>query len=342
MLTNPDNEQELFEWALTIVEDGRAIRRGHETLWWEQLCIYGGDLWASYNPHSLRLEEPDAPDHRVRLAINLANPIVRTEYAKILKNKPILDWQARSGDKSDLDSAEVADKVWGHYCEKKFALPRVRRDAVMWALTCCMGAIFVDYDESADGEVEVVVDPEGNPLFDPQEIEAAQAIYKENKKGTKKRSIPRGEFRVVPLGPMQWGWDFSVTDYTDAAWGFVTETFDVNYVWRRWGKEVTPGKKTTPNLLEKRVLEKVDLMHRSLSLFTAYSSAQDIDTLGMAPRSSSLTKSLSTQPPTPTAMGSCRFRPWDTSPCRVHATHCQWCHRSETQFSSSLRQSLRL
>jgi len=260
MLTKPSNQEELYDWALTLVEDGRAVRRGHETLWWEQLCIYGGDLWVNYNPHSMKLEEPDAPDHRVRLAINLTNPIVRTEYAKILKNKPILDWTARSGDKSDLDAAEVADKVWNNYMEKKFSLPKIRRDAVIWAITCCMGAIFADYDDSVDGEQEVIIGPDGSPIFDPQQIEQLQATIRAEGGRVKKQTIPMGDHRVRALGPMQWGWDFSTNDYTQAAFGWVSETYDVNTVYRRWGKEVTPGKKASPNLLEKRVLEKVDLV----------------------------------------------------------------------------------
>jgi hypothetical protein len=259
MLKKPDNETELFDWALCLIEDGRAVRRGHETLWWEQLCIYGGDLWVSFNPHSLKLEEPDAPDHRVRLAINLCNPIVRTEYAKILKNKPILDWTARSGDKSDLDSADTADKVWNNYVEEKFSLPKVRRDAVIWTLTCGMGCLFSDYDPSVDGEVEVIVGPDGSPIFDPQQIEAYQAEVRESGGRVKKQTIPKGDHRLVALGPMQWGWDFSTNDWSKAAFGWVSETYDVDVVYRRWGKEVTPSKKASPNFLEKRVLEKVDL-----------------------------------------------------------------------------------
>jgi hypothetical protein len=259
MLKKPDNEEALHQWANTIIEDARDLRRGHETAWWEQLCIYGGDLWVNYNPHSQRLEEPEAPDHRVRLGINLTNPIVRTEYAKILKNKPILDWSARSGDKTDLDAAETADKIWNSYVEKKFSMPKVRRDAVIWTLTAGLGAIFVDYDESIDGQVDVIVGPDGEPVFDPQMQEEVKQTYRDQKRGLKTRPIPQGEFRIVGLGPMQWGWDFSTNDYTEAQWGFVSETYDVNTVYRRWNKEVTPGKQVRPNLLERRVLEKVDL-----------------------------------------------------------------------------------
>jgi hypothetical protein len=259
MLKKPDNEEALHQWANQIIVDGRNVRRGHEAMWWEQLCIYGGDLWVNYNPHSKRLEEPEIPDHRVHLAINLCNPIVRTEYAKILKNRPILDWMARSGDKTDLDAAEVADKIWNNYVEPKFSMPKVRRDTVIWALTCGMGAIFTDYDDSADGQVDVVVGPDGEPVFDPQVQEQLKEFYKERHQAVKTRPVPQGEFRHVALGPMQWGWDFSTNDYTDASWGWVSETYDVETIARRWNKEVTPGKISKPNTLERRVLERVDL-----------------------------------------------------------------------------------
>jgi hypothetical protein len=260
MLKKPDNEEALHQWANTIIEDARDLRRGHETAWWEQLCIYGGDLWVNYNPHSLNvwksLRLPITESGWVSIS---ANPIVRTEYAKVLKNKPILDWSARSGDKSDLDAAETADKIWNSYVEKKFAMPKVRRDAVIWTLTCGLGAVFVDYDETADGQVDVVVGPDGEPIFDPAMLKSVQRYYKDKKKAAKTTSIPQGEFRVRALGPMQWGWDFATNDYTQAQWGFVSETYDVNEVYRRWNVEVNPTNYAKPNILERRVLEKVDL-----------------------------------------------------------------------------------
>lgn len=228
-------------------------------MWWEQLCIYAGDLWVEYNPHSKRLETVQAPEHRVRLPINLVSPIVRTEYAKLLKNKPIAECVARSADKADIDAAKMGDKILGHYAEKQFDLPSVRREAIMWALTCGLGAIFVDYDPTAVGEVEVLVTPGGDPIYEPAQIKAVQRYYRDKHRAPKTMTVPQGDVRVMALGPMQWGWDFSTTNPRKAQWCYVSETYDVGVVKRRWGVEVEPTDEVRPNLLEQRVLERVDL-----------------------------------------------------------------------------------
>jgi hypothetical protein len=170
----PESQEQLHDWARQVVDDARDRRRGHEMMWWEQLCIYAGDLWVEYNPHSKRLMEVPAPDHKVRLPINLVNPTVRTEYAKLLKNRPIAECVPRSGDKNDLDASKMGDKILNYYVEKQFDMPSVRREALIWALTCGLGAIFVDYDPNTMGEVEVLVGPDGAPIFDPEQIRAVQ------------------------------------------------------------------------------------------------------------------------------------------------------------------------
>jgi hypothetical protein len=207
----------------------------------------------------MRVEAQDAPEHRVRLSINLTQPIVRTEYAKLLKNRPITDCIARSPDKSDLDAARVGDKMLNRYAEKQFNMPKIRREAVMWALTCGLGAIFVDYDDTMLGEIDVLVDPGGNPIFDPQVIKAVQRQWKAKKKAPKTTKIPNGDLRPRALGPMQWGWDFSTSDPNQAQWQYVSETYDVCEVKRRWGVEVEVNDNVRPNVLEQRILERADL-----------------------------------------------------------------------------------
>lgn len=259
MLKKPENADALHDWARALVEDSRDLRRGHETKWWEQLCIYAGDLWVEFNPHSKMLEEAPKPDHRVQLAINLTSPIVRTEYAKLLKNRPIAECVARSADRTDLNAAKMGDKLLTSYCEKQFQMPKIRRGALMWTLVTGMGAIFVDYDQSMMGEVESIVDPSGNPIFDPAAIKAVQRHYRDKHRKPKTVPIPQGDLRIRALAPMQWGWDFSTNDPHEASWCYVSETYDVTEVKRRWGVEVVSSKEVRPNQLERRLLNKVDV-----------------------------------------------------------------------------------
>jgi hypothetical protein len=233
-------------------------------MWWEQLCIYAGDLWVEYNPHSKRLMEVPAPDHKVRLPINLVNPTVRTEYAKLLKNRPITECIARSDDKEDLDAAKMGDKILNYYAEKQFDLASVRREALIWALTCGLGAIFVDYDPSSMGEIEVMVGPDGSPVFDPQEIAQAQQFYRDKHRRKKTITIPQGDLRIRALGPMQWGWDFSTKNPRQAKWCYVTEIYDALDVEKRWNVQVEDHN-VEANLLEQRILQRADLTNFTIS-----------------------------------------------------------------------------
>jgi hypothetical protein len=275
MLKKPEDKESLLDWANDVVEDVKSSRRAHETKWWEQICVYSGDLWVEFNPHSRRLEEAAKPEHRVRLAINLASPVVRTEYAKLMKNRPVVDCVARSADKTDLEAAKVGDKLLNNYVEKQYQMPRVRRKALMWTLVTGLGAIFVDYDESAQGQVDVLMDPSGNPIFDPASIKAVQRQYRDKKRKPKTEAIPQGDLRIKPLGPMQWGWDLSTNDYEDAMWCYVAETYDVDQVYRRWGVEIDGGEKVTANPLEQRLINRVDLTN-VVAAETMNPTAQDL------------------------------------------------------------------
>lgn len=257
----PDSDNKsMHRWANSLVEDGRQRRQAHEAQWWENMATWAGDLWAEYDVANTRLVETRREHHKVRLPVNLAQPVVRTEYAKLVKNRPIIDVLSKSNDKRDLDAAEVGDKLLNNYCEHQFHMPKVRRRALHWVLICGLGGIFVDYDETLLGETDVFVDAEGNPLIDPDQIEAAQQYAREvSHRQPKKMVIPHGDLRIVPVSPFQVIWDFSKNYIEDAAWLIVSEVFDVDEVWRRWEVEVKPSKKALPGVMERRQLARFDL-----------------------------------------------------------------------------------
>lgn len=256
----PDKDNKtLHKWCKSLVEDGRQRRQPQEAQWWENLATWAGDLWAEFDVTNNRLVETRREHHKVRLPINLAQPVVRTEYAKLVKNRPIIDVLAKSNDKRDIDAAKVGDKLLNNYAERQFQLPRVRRRALHWVLICGSGGVFTDYDETLLGETEVLVDPEGNAIFDPATIKSVQRYYRDKHRKPKTMVIPHGDLRITAVSPFQMIWDFSKLYIEDASWCIISEVFDVDEVWRRWEVEVSPSSKAIPGVMERRQLARFDL-----------------------------------------------------------------------------------
>lgn len=251
--------KDVLEYAKHLLDDGLQRRRPLESQWWENIAAYNGDFWVEYDMVERKLVEPVKPDHRVRLPVNLVKAQVRTEYAKILKNRPIVDVLAKSDEREDLNSAEVGDKILGNYIEKDLHMPKARRRALQWVLLTGAGGIFVDYDPTALGDIEVQLGPDNQPIFDEQAIAAAQEFWREKKQAPKTKSLPQGELRTVGISPFQYIYDFSKTDFEDAWWCIVSEVFDTCEAYNRWGVELEPDKKATPGVIERRMLERWDL-----------------------------------------------------------------------------------
>jgi len=251
----------LHQWALTLLDDGQGRRNPLEGQWWENLATYLGDLWVEWDPHRRRLWEPQRkPDHRVRIPINLAKPAVRTELAKLTKNRPIVDVLAAGTDTKSLNSAEVGDKILNQYAERRFNLPKVRRHALQWTTICGTGAMFVDYDDTLEDPIEVY-EMNGKAIFDQRVIRAQEQQEKKGKRKGKmsKGSWKQGDLVVKALPPMGLIYDFSALHLEDAWWCIVTEVEDIELAERRWGVKPDADDDAEPGVLEKRLLQRFDV-----------------------------------------------------------------------------------
>lgn len=242
------NDQQILRWANSIVDDGEDRRQAWEGIWWENIATYLGDLWAEWDPHKNRLFETTPPaDHRVRLAVNLGQPIVRTEYAKLLKNRPISDVVARSDDPVDLDAAKVADDILNTYVEREFMMPRVRRRTIQWATICGGGGLFVDHDKTK------------GPVIPSSTMGSLVDEFKSQITGNQVSEKTDGELRIVPFSPFQLLYDFSKLDIYESSWCIIQETYTQAEVLRRWHKDVDGQDNATPGVIETRMLNKLDV-----------------------------------------------------------------------------------
>lgn len=262
MSDNPNTDEDtLFQWAKGLKQDGRQRRRAHAAQWWENIATYAGDLWSEFSVHDDILRDPiRTADHKVKLPINLAQPAVRSEYSKLLKNRPIVNALARSSDKEDLDNAEVGTNMLNYYGEERYHKARTRRRMLMWTLITGYAGMFVDWVPNALGEVDVIVDANGDPVFDPQQIAEIQQYASDvSHRPPPTKTIPQGDLRIIHLSPFQLIFDFSKLYIEEAAWCIVSEVHDVDYIFSRWGVEVEQETNALPDVMERRLIAKADL-----------------------------------------------------------------------------------
>ena len=258
------SDTDVHEWARALLEDGEVRRNALEGQWWENIATYIGDLWVEWDPHRRRLSEPiKKPRHRVRIPINLAQPIVRTEIAKLTKNRPITNVIPTGSDLKAINSAKVGDKMLNQYAERQFHLPKVRRQMLGWVTICGTGGIFVDFDETAEDPIDVY-EVNGKKVFDGRVIKAYNQRSKKKKQANKlkRTTIPKGQLVIKSCSPMQLIWDFSQIEPEDAQWMIISDVYDVEMVKKRWGKLPEGEADAEPGVIERRLLQQFDLTQK--------------------------------------------------------------------------------
>src|SRR5262252_8454683 len=87
-------------------------------------------------------------------------------------------------------------------------------------------------------------------------------------------AIPLGELRHAALSPFQLIFDFSKLDFNEAWWCIVTEVYDVDEIYKRWGVEVDGEKDSKPGILDQRTFERWDLSAKPVMAWSRGDSQQ--------------------------------------------------------------------
>lgn len=197
------NEQELVQAVEAARTRRLELRRGWETIWWNNIALIAGDHYATWNPTLSEFEDRDTTwdpnDRKPRLVINHALTVGRTELAKITKSRPIMEVVANSDSDMDIAATKVG-KAAIDGAEWTFKLQKKRKAAYWWMISTGIGAIFVGYDYMDDkaGSYRYLIDPMTNePTFN----EDRKAELKEM---ADKGEIPELKFEEYPLGEVEY------------------------------------------------------------------------------------------------------------------------------------------
>ena len=144
-------EKEILDYVEKILSQAKKERIPFERQWYLNLAFYSGKHYVQWinttNANYARLVEPAMPPWRVRHVVNKTRVIVRTELAKLLREKPRGYVIPETTDEEDIHAARAGDAIIEHlHRELKFG--RHMRRAMFWVSTCGTGFI-KDYYDSA-------------------------------------------------------------------------------------------------------------------------------------------------------------------------------------------------
>jgi hypothetical protein len=176
------------------------------------IAYYAGKQWLVYDENNKRLFEPPRDENEVRYTANRIQPIVRTEYAKITKNKPIMYVVPASSDKEDIKAARVGDKAV-EWLYSNLKLKDKNKKLALWGLVTHISFM--------------------KPFWNTQRGK----LLKSRKKNI---SVHEGDVDacIVPL--FECKWDPSANTWEDVKWFCHMKARDVDEIKDTYGKEVAP------------------------------------------------------------------------------------------------------
>lgn len=141
-LTGKD-EKKLLTLAKKNLTVSRQSRLQFERQWYMNMAFYFGRQWAQWTPSIngfSQLKTPAAPPWRVRLISNKIRPIIRTEHAKVIKERPQPFVIPRSEEEEDLYAAQAGEQIFEYHWQELNFNRQIRR-AMFWA--CITGNGFI-------------------------------------------------------------------------------------------------------------------------------------------------------------------------------------------------------
>jgi hypothetical protein len=137
-----------------LLKASKQVRRRHEPQWLLNLSYYDSRQWVAFDGRTIF--EPELEDWRSKLVDNRIRGIVRTEIAKMTKNKPVWVAVPRTADDEDIASARLTERAldyqWG-----ELDLTRKLRAALLWSRIACAGFWKVWWDPNRGDATEILV-----------------------------------------------------------------------------------------------------------------------------------------------------------------------------------------
>jgi hypothetical protein len=228
----------------------KTAKRLFEPNWLMDLAYYENRQWMAFAGD--RLQEPQLAANRITVTENRITGCIRTELAKMTKNRPVFTVTPNTGDEEDANAAQLAERLmrymWRHLKMHEFSLKGLE-----WSRVCAAGFLKCFWDPTIGDAVDVLIGPDGQVLPDPQtgkpmrgDQQAAATFSQVIGQQVTSKRISQGDVRVSVASPFQMFIDPICDTFPEAEWVIEESVKSREYCLKRYGDKAQGLKADTP------------------------------------------------------------------------------------------------
>jgi hypothetical protein len=238
-------KSDLIPTLQNLADRRLELRRPYDEIWWNNIALVAGEHYRTWDAGMGRYVEKKKPKHKVRMAINHAMTVVRTEFSRLTKSRPITEVVPQSDQMEDIAAAKVSKKAL-ESAEWRFKLARKRKEALWWTLVTSTSAVYVGWDPENrdDGTFGYMIDPLTNePTFSKARQDQLKEMVEsgeleEDELQAKEEPLGDLDFRVY--SPFQLLPDETALNWNDIRDLITIDVWDVDAANANWGVKLEP------------------------------------------------------------------------------------------------------
>lgn len=255
------NITDLISALESLRQERLKARTAFEEIWWNNIALVAGDHYMRWEPTVGGYVERQFDDHNIRLVLNHARVVARTELGKLNKSKPITDIMPQSDDGEDIAAAEVGQFALDSM-EWKFRLRDTRSTAKWWMILTGVGAIYCGWDpvDARDGYQKYYIDPNtGDATFNQKRINELKQLYEGGEIDELTESEdPLGDCCFDVYSPFQILPDDTVLRFKDIGDIITTDVVDLDKAIGNWKpKQELRADDKQPGVIEGRMIRRL-------------------------------------------------------------------------------------
>jgi hypothetical protein len=140
--------KQLQAWIKSQYSNMKAARTTVQRQWYMNLSMYYGRQYTELLGGELsRLITPNAPKGKVRQTVNLIRPMIRTEVARMISQKPTATVIPATSSDSDMFAAQAGEQVW-EFLQQRHKFQYLMRRAAFWTSLTGTGFMKTWWDSS--------------------------------------------------------------------------------------------------------------------------------------------------------------------------------------------------